>query len=125
MPKDFTRSDRVAQQMQREIAELIRLELKDPRIGLVTITGVEVTRDLSHAKVFFTVLQGEVEESLFTLNRSSGWLRNEVGKRIKLFKMPELHFEYDRSVEYGMSLDKLIDQAMQHTAAPDDEAGTD
>lgn len=121
MPKDFTRSDRVAQQMQRELAELIRTELKDPRIGFVTLTDVEVTRDMSHAKVFFTVMQGDVQESHFTLNRSAGWLRSELGKRIKLFKMPELHFEYDKSIEYGMSLDKLIDQAMQTTSAPDDE----
>ncbi|QDQ27375.1 30S ribosome-binding factor RbfA [Chitinimonas arctica] len=125
MAKAFTRSDRVAQQMQRELAELIRLELKDPRIGMVTLTGVEVTRDMSHATVFYTLMQGEAEESQFTLNRSSGWLRSELSKRIKLFKMPELHFEYDRSVEYGMSLDKLIDQAMQTTSPADDEADAD
>jgi len=125
MPKDFTRSDRVAQQMQRELAELIRLELKDPRIGFVTLTGVEVTRDMSHAKVFYTLMKGDELESQYTLNRSAGWLRSELSKRIKLFKMPELHFEYDRSVEYGMSLDKLIDQAMQTTGPADDEADPD
>ncbi|GLR15111.1 30S ribosome-binding factor RbfA [Chitinimonas viridis] len=125
MPKDFTRSDRVAQQMQRELAELIRLELKDPRIGFVTLTGVEVTRDMSHAKVFYTLMKGDELESQYTLNRSAGWLRSELSKRIKLFKMPELHFEYDRSVEYGMSLDKLIDQAMQTTGPADDEADAD
>lgn len=125
MAKDFTRSDRVAQQMQRELAELIRLELKDPRIGMVTLTDVEVTRDMSHAKVFFTLLSGDPTESLYTLNRSAGWLRSEVSKRIKLFKMPELHFVYDTSVEYGMSLDKLIDEAMQTTKPADDEADAD
>ncbi|PHV11271.1 30S ribosome-binding factor RbfA [Chitinimonas sp. BJB300] len=125
MAKDFTRSDRVAQQMQRELAELIRLELKDPRIGMVTLTGVEVTRDMSHAKVFYTLMKGDEQETEYTLNRSSGWLRNELSKRIKLFKMPELHFVYDRSVEYGMSLDKLIDQAMQTTVPPDDETDAD
>ncbi|GAB3242057.1 ribosome-binding factor A [Chitinimonas naiadis] len=125
MAKDFTRSDRVAQQMQRELAELIRLQLKDPRIGFVTLTGVEVTRDMSHAKVFYTLMSGDEQETQYTLNRSAGWLRSEVSKRIKLFKMPELHFEYDRSVEYGMSLDKLIDQAMETTGSADDEADAD
>ncbi|WP_269532694.1 30S ribosome-binding factor RbfA [Chitinimonas sp. BJYL2] len=117
MPKDFTRSDRVADQIQRELAELIRLELKDPRVGFVTLTGVEVTRDMSHAKVFYTLMKGDEAETQATLDRSSGWLRSQLGKRIKLFKMPELHFHYDRSVEYGMSLDKLIDQAMEMTGS--------
>ncbi|WP_374351705.1 30S ribosome-binding factor RbfA [Chitinimonas sp.] len=115
MPKDYSRSDRVAQQMQRELSELIRT-IKDPRMGsLVTITDVEVTRDLSHAKIFYTLMSGEDEETWKTLNRSAGFLRNELGRRIKLFKMPDLHFHYDHSIEKGMSLDKLIDQAMQTT----------
>jgi len=123
MAKDFTRSDRVGQQMQRELAELIRMELKDPRIGFVTITDVEVTRDMSHAKVFYTVMKGDAADTQKALVRSAGFLRNELGRRIKLFKMPELHFEYDHSIERGMSLDKLIDQAMQETgpAEEDDE----
>jgi ribosome-binding factor A len=121
MAKDFSRADRVAQQMQRELAELIRMEIKDPRMsGLVTITDVEVTRDLSHAKVFFTLMTGEDEDTWKTLNRSAGFLRTELGRRIKLYKMPELHFHYDHSVERGMSLDRLIDQANAQRAADDD-----
>jgi ribosome-binding factor A len=122
MPKDYSRSDRVAQQMQRELSELIRMEIKDPRMGgLVTITDVEVTRDLSHAKVFYTLMSGEDEETWKTLNRSAGFLRNELGRRIKLFKMPDLHFHYDHSIEQGMSLDKLIDQAMKTTGPAEDD----
>lgn len=120
MAKDYSRADRVGQQMQRELAELIRLELKDPRIGFVTITDVEVSRDLSHAKVFYTLMAGEDVETQYTLSRSSGFLRSELSRRIKLFKMPELHFQYDHSVERGMSLDQLIAQANQTRAADDD-----
>jgi len=122
MAKDFTRSDRVAQQMQRELADLIRTELKNPHVGFVTLTGVDVTRDLSHAKIFYTLLQGDPVETQRALVRSAGFLRNELSRRIKLFKMPELHFEYDHSVERGVSLDKLIDQAMQQTGPDDGEA---
>ncbi len=123
MAKDFSRSDRVAQQIQRELAEIIRLELKDPRIGFVTITDVEVTRDYSFAKVFYTLMKGEDADTQATLNRSAGFLRSELSRRIKLFKMPELRFAYDHSVEHGMSLDQLIDSAMKTTRpAEDDEA---
>jgi len=121
MPKDFTRSDRVQQQMQRELAQLIRMEMKDPRVGFVTITDVEVTRDMSHAKVFYTLMTGAEAETQKTLERSSGFLRSELSRRIKLFKTPELHFVYDTSVEHGMSLDKLIEEAVK-TAAPQDDA---
>lgn len=121
MPKDFTRSDRVQQQMQRELAQLIRMEMKDPRVGFVTITDVEVTRDMSHAKVFYTLMTGAEAETQKTLERSSGFLRSELSRRIKLFKTPELHFVYDTSVENGMSLDKLIEEAVK-TAAPQDDA---
>lgn len=122
MPKDFTRSDRVAQQIQRELAELLQTEIKDPRLGFVTLTGVEVSRDMSHAKVFYTVLNGDGADTERVLQRTAGFLRSELSRRIKLFKMPELHFSYDHSVERGLSLDKLIDQAVQTRAADDGEA---
>ncbi|MBV1775031.1 30S ribosome-binding factor RbfA [Burkholderiaceae bacterium DAT-1] len=124
MAKDFKRSDRVGPQIQRELADLIRMELKDPRIGFVTLTDVEVSRDFSHAKVFFTLMHGEDEETWKTLNRASGFFRNELGRRIKIFKIPELRFEYDHSVERGMGLDKLIDQAVA-THAKDEEGDQD
>ncbi len=77
--KGFSRADRVADQIQRDLAELIRVELKDPRIGFITLTGVEVTRDYSHAKVFYTVLNSEdLSETQSTLERASGWLRSDM-----------------------------------------------
>lgn len=122
MAKDFSRSDRVGQQIQRELPEILRFELKDPRIGLLTITDVEVTRDYSHAKVFFTVLGSDEQkaQTLETLEHAAGFLRNELGKRIKLRTMPLLHFHYDHSVENGMHLSSLIDQAVSTRAKEDD-----
>ena len=109
--KGFSRADRVADQIQRDLAELIRVELKDPRIGFITLTGVEVTRDYSHAKVFYTVLNSEdLSETQSTLERASGWLRSEIARGIRLFTVPELHFVYDESVERGMSISQLIDE---------------
>lgn len=114
MPKNFTRSDRVAQQIQRELAGIIRLELKDPRMGMITLTDVEVTRDLSYAKIFYTLMTGHehAAETEATLKRSAGFLRNQLSRRIKLFKIPELQFIYDESIEYGVGLSQLIDQAV-------------
>ncbi|MBB5017573.1 ribosome-binding factor A [Chitinivorax tropicus] len=124
MARDFSRSDRVGQQIQRELPNIIRFELKDPRIGMLTITDVEVTRDYSHAKVFFTVLGDETQQAqtLETLEHAAGFLRNELGKRIKMRSMPLLHFKYDVSVERGMQLSSLIDRAVSDTAKDDDEA---
>lgn len=117
------RQERIAQQIQREMAEMIRLELKDPRIGFVTVTDVEVTRDYSHAKVFYTLLNGADEETQATLERSAGFLRSQLGRRIKMYSVPQLHFHYDRSVEYGVGLSALIDQANAQSSANPEEAG--
>jgi ribosome-binding factor A len=118
MPKDFARTERIAAQMQRELAQLIRFELKDPRIGLVTLTEVSVTPDLAHAKVFFTCLEeGEaLEVVLAGLRRSSGFLRREVGRRIRMHALPELHFHYDASVREGARLSRLIDETLAEEA---------
>lgn len=109
---NFARTDRVAQQMQREIAELIRLEINDPRVRLVTITGVEVAGDYSHAKIFFTRLDGKHDEALQGLERAAGFLRSQLSRSLKLRIMPQLHFTYDASVERGSYLSQLIDQAV-------------
>lgn len=109
---NFARTERVAQQMQREIAELVRLEINDPRVRLVTITGVDVARDYSHAKIFFTRLDGKHLEAQQGLDRASGFLRNQLSRSLKLRIMPQLHFVYDASVENGSRLSKLIDQAV-------------
>lgn len=109
---NYARTDRVAQQMQREIAELVRLDINDPRVRLVTITGVEVAGDYSHAKVFFTRLDGRHAEAQEGLDRASGFLRKQLSRSLKLRIMPQLHFVYDASVERGSSLSQLIDQAV-------------
>jgi ribosome-binding factor A len=114
MPRDFSRTLRIAEQIQRDLAELLRMEVKDPRIGMVTLTDVEVTSDYAHAKVFFTTL-GDTEQIAAAaegLNRASGFLRHELGHRIKLRSIPQLHFIYDESVERGVRLSRLIDEAV-------------
>jgi len=108
----YARTDRIAQQIQREIAELVRLQVNDPRVKLVTITGVEVARDYSHAKVFFTRLDGKHDEAQKGLDHASGFLRSQLAHSLKLRVMPQLHFVYDASVEHGSHLSQLIDQAV-------------
>ena len=119
MPRDYSRTLRIAEQIQRDLADLIRLEVKDPRVGFVTVTGVEVTKDYSHAKVFYTTLEaGErIAETTAGLNRAGGFLRRELSQRIKLRTMPQLTFVYDESVERGVRLSKLIDDAIASPAA--------
>ena len=109
---DFARTERVAQQIQRELAELVRLEVNDPRVRLVTITGVEVAADYSHAKIFFTRLDGKHADAQQGLERAAGFLRSRLAHSLKLRVMPQLHFVYDTSVERGSRLSQLIDQAV-------------
>ena len=113
------RSERIADQIQRELAELIRLELRDPRVRLVTLTAIELSRDQSHAKVFFTVLGSEAEasETLEGLQRAAGFLRSNLAHRLSTRSVPELHFEYDVSVERGARLTRLIDEAVRPAPA--------
>ena len=118
MPKEYSRSQRVVEQIRRELAELIRLEVKDPRIGFITLTDVEITPDYAHAKVFFTSMTGadSVPEILEGLNRARGFLRRELGRRVRIHTTPELHFHYDRSVEEGARLSQLIDDTLRKDA---------
>lgn len=110
--KGFQRSDRVAEQVRRDLADLIRTELKDPRVGMVSLTAVELTPDYAHAKVFFATLNDEhLEEVEQGLRRAAGFLRRELGRRIHIHTLPELHFVYDNSIERGASMSALIDQA--------------
>jgi ribosome-binding factor A len=105
---------RVADQIQRELSELVRTELKDPRVGLITLTGVEVSPDLGHAKVFYTTL-GDAQarsQSAEGLSRAAGFLRLLLGRRLKVHNTPELHFLFDESVERGVQLSQLIDRAV-------------
>ena len=105
---------RVADQIQRDLAEIIAFELKDPRVGMVTITEVQITPDYAHAKVFFTLLEKEkLEDTVHGLRRAAGFLRSQLAKRIKLYTTPELRFEYDESVERGDRLSRLIDSVLK------------
>jgi len=114
------RGFRVADQIQRDLSELIR-ELKDPRIGMATVNAVEVTPDYAHAKVFFSVLVGDPEETAAALNEAAGFLRNGLFKRLQIHTVPSLHFHYDRSIERAAELSALIHKA-NATRALDDEA---
>ena len=119
MPKEYSRSQRVVEQIRRELAELIRLEVKDPRIGMISLTEVEITPDYAHAKVYFTSLKGEegLDDILSGLQRASGFLRRELGRRVRIHTIPELHFHYDRSLEQGSRLSSLIDQVVREDQA--------
>ena len=116
--RGFARTDRVAEQIRRDLSELIRSEIRDPRVQQVSLTAVEVTPDYAHAKVFYTALVGESEREALAkgLKRASGFLRHELSRQLLLRTVPELHFEYDTSVERGMSLSSLIDSAVARTA---------
>ena len=129
-----SRAQRVGNQIQKELASLIQLEVSDPRIGMVSITGVEVSRDLSHAKVYVTVMNTlsedasvnqltlsspgeldriEVEENIKALSKASGFLRTMLSKRLRTRSIPKLQFYYDNSIERGQQLSGLIDNALK------------
>ncbi|WP_018868602.1 MULTISPECIES: 30S ribosome-binding factor RbfA [unclassified Thioalkalivibrio] len=117
--REFHRSDRVGDQIQRELADLIRLEVKDPRVGMITLADVEVSRDLAHAKVFFTQLGGEEKgrEAQQGLNHAAGFLRRALGQRMRLRSVPQLRFVYDDTPERGARMSSLIDQALAEDRA--------
>ena len=109
--RGYARQDRVREQIMRELAELVRTGLKDPRAGFITINEVELTRDYSHATVYYTVLDDATREiTAEALEHAKGHLRSELSRRITLFTTPELHFKYDQSLERGMSISQLIEQ---------------
>lgn len=115
MPKDFSRARRVGEQIQREIAEMLHSASKDPRFKLLTISGVEVARDLSYAQVFFTLLDDslDVENVQQALTKASGFMRKQLAKRMSLRIVPNLRFTYDKSIAYGASLSSLIEDAVE------------
>lgn len=118
------RSLRVADQIQRDLSEILTFELKDPRVGLITITEVQVTPDYAHAKVFFTMLNDSAEEVKNTmdgLKKASGFLRSQLGKRLHIHTLPQLNFIHDASIARGMALSDLIEQANAQRAKDADE----
>ena len=115
MPREFNRGTRVADLIQREVAQIIQRELEDPRVGLITINEVKVTRDLAYADIYFTVLPEEnAENSQQVLNGASSFLRKQLSKAIKIRTTPRLRFHYDQSVDRGARLSKVIDAAVSN-----------
>jgi len=114
MKRHSQRAHRVGDQIQRELADLLRNEVKDPRVGPVTVTGVDVSADLSHATVRFTHLAGKEtgNEAAKALSRTAGFLRSELSRRLNLYSVPQLTFAYDDSIESGMRMSQLIDLAI-------------
>lgn len=111
MTTQFKRTDRIAEMLQRKLAQLIQQEVKDPRLtNLITISAVTVTRDLGHAKVYFTVLTDDPNVTAVILNTAASYLRSALAKTVKLRTVPQLHFIYDESIEYGKRLSRLIDE---------------
>ena len=110
--KPVNRSFKVADQIQRDLAELIARELKDPRVGMVTLQGVEVSPDYAHAKVFFSVLSGDPQETAEGLNQAAGFLRNGLFKRLHIHTVPTLHFVFDQTPERAADLNALIARAV-------------
>ncbi len=115
MAREFSRTDRVGSQIQRDLAALVRDELNDPRLGLITIQAVKVVRDFSHAKVYFTFIGGklDVKETTKLLKEAAPFFRHELGLRLNIRTLPQLHFVYDESVEKGAHLSALIDKAIE------------
>ncbi|MGL4826703.1 MAG: 30S ribosome-binding factor RbfA [Vibrionaceae bacterium] len=126
MAKEFSRVQRVEQQLQKEIALILQREIKDPRIGMVTVSSVESSRDLAYAKVyvtFFTLGSQTPEEGLAALREAAGFIRSLLGKVIRLRVTPELTFVYDQSLTEGMRISNLVTQAVNNDKVnrPDDE----
>jgi ribosome-binding factor A len=122
-----SRGLRVADQIQRDLSEIIAFELKDPRVGMVTLSEVQLTPDYAHAKVYYTLLQDSADEVKQTnegLAKAAGYLRNQLGKRLHIHTLPQLHFVHDTSTTRGLHMSQLIDQA-NATRAKDDEEDAD
>ncbi|WP_462155106.1 MULTISPECIES: 30S ribosome-binding factor RbfA [Pseudoalteromonas] len=119
--REFSRTDCVAQQIQKEIAVILQREIKDPRLGMVTVSAVEVSRDLSYAKVFITVLntsdEDKTKQSAAILNEATGYIRSLLGKRIRARIMPELKFVIDNSLMEGMRISNLVDSVIREDNA--------
>ncbi|MGN6082466.1 MULTISPECIES: 30S ribosome-binding factor RbfA [Trinickia] len=113
------RNVQIADQIQRDLSELIAREVKDPRIGLVTIQSVELTPDYAHAKVYFTTLTGDPQATQVALNHAAGHLHNLLFKRLHIHTVPTLHFHYDKTIEKAVEMSRLIDEA-NATRAKDD-----
>lgn len=126
MQRDFSRTDRVAQQVQQEIAMILQRDFKDPRIGWTTVSAVEVSKDLAYVTVFVTFFgkEGEeVQEAIEILNKAGGFFRSEIGKRMRLRIVPEVKFEYDNSLVTGIEMSRKVDDAISKDKTRRAESG--
>ena len=126
MAKEYSRTSRVSQQVQKELARILQQEVKDPRIGMVTISGVDITRDLAYATVFVTFLTiGDQtnEESLKGLNAASGYIRRLLGKAMRLRIVPEIRFTFDETLTEGLRISELVSGAVKNDKAILKQAG--
>lgn len=120
MSNNFKRTDRVAEMIQRKLAQIIPQEVKDPRLtGFVTISAVKVAADLGHAKIYFTIFGLDKSIAVAILNAAASYLRSALARSITLRTVPQLHFVYDESIEYGERLSRLIDEVNN---SPSDDA---
>ncbi len=119
MPRTSNRLGRISDQLKQQLALLIQTELRDPRLGMVSVLDVKVSRDLAHADVFITVLNAEPKEAVAALNNASGFLRSLLAKNLNLRVTPRLRFVFDESVERGRKLSSLIDEAVAQDAKHD------
>lgn len=117
------RPNRVGEQIKKEIGHIMQRELKDPRIGFVTVTGVEVTGDLQQATIYISVMGNEAElaETVQGLEKAKGFIRSEIGKRIRLRHTPELIFKHDESIQYGNRIEKLLKEVKPDEPPRDDK----
>lgn len=128
MAQEFSRTERVRHQLQREIAMILQREIKDPRVSMVTVSDVEVSRDLAYAKVFVTFFQDDpeqVKQALKVLNEASGFIRSLLGKRIKARIVPQLKFEHDASLNEGIRMGKLVAEARERDKKSSENSGDD
>ena len=133
MPREFSRLDRIGDQIQKELSHLIMREVKDPRVGMVTINAVRVSRDLGYADIYVSLLSteelteesGEVQDSLKVLRNASGFLRGQLGRAMKLRVIPQLRFHFDTLQGQSRHIDSLIDQAVGRKPAVDRDDDTD
>ena len=113
MPSHNPRSRRVAEQIHHELTDILRRDMKDPRIAGITINAVEVSSDLEYAKVWYTLFEGESPEIAKALGHANGFLRSELASRMRLRMVPRLTFQYDKSIERGVHLSQLIERAVE------------
>jgi ribosome-binding factor A len=120
MIKNYARSDRVADVLQKEICEMLFKEVKDPHLGFITITGVEVSRDLKLAKIFYTLLGSpeQADESTKTLRRITPFIRKQLGRKLHMRYIPDIIFTYDHSLEYGTKIDHILDSLRESSDDP-------